>query len=1078
MMKNRNITRAIALALVLVMLLPNVGMQIFSADSPCAQDGCSGKYRNGICSAAGHLEAAPQEGGVYRISNAGQLFWFAALVNAGENEYNGDNGDVYDAVLTGDISLDGEQAWTPIGLYTSAREYIRYSGTFDGAGYTIYGLTYDNTNYDGRNAGLFGTVDSNGTVKNLTLADSVINGATDIGGIVSHNYGEVIGCTQSGTVTGTGATGGIVCRNFGLVEDCTNTGAVTGATTGGIAAENCGEIVSCANAGAVGGTSSVGGIVGMNEGTVEASLNTAAVDASGTHAGGVVGNHLGGEITGSGNLGAVTGGSDYIGGVAGACLGAVITESYNEGSVTGAANSEAVGGVVGAIDGTNLDKSVITSCYNTGKVSGRSWVGGIAGVSGYQKTPQTVEFGNSYNTGEVEGSSKVGAVVGSMSKGTVTGTYFLAGSAQNSVAGAAEATAEQFASGEIAHELNKASNVWYQALDLEGVEPDASPVLDPAHGVVYEGYANCTELGYTNRENYDEPGNHVDEDWDQVCDKCGAILGEPHDHDFSDWTRTKEPTCSEYGEETRICSICNYPQKRRVEKLPHTEEIIPGVPATFDETGLTDGVKCSVCGEVLVQQGVAPVRDYNEGIIPLSALEVSCGDYEPNGGATEGPAELAVDDDLNTMWHTDWYGTSRDNHWFQFEITEDYEVDGLRYKPRATGNTNGIITRYDIQVSDDGVTFRSVASGTWEDNRNWKVVEFDAETVRFVRLVALDAVTDNAYVFASAAEIRLTGYKAGEQPHEHQFGEWTVTTAPTCTEEGVETRTCECGETETRTVAALGHTEEVIPGKAATCTETGLTEGKKCAVCGEIIVAQEEIPALGHTEEVIPGKEATCTETGLTEGKKCSVCGEIIVAQEVIPALGHDFVNGECSRCDAVKEAPFTDVPVGEFYFDPVEWAVAEGITTGASETTFNPGDNCLRGHVVTFLWRAAGSPEPTSNENPFDDVTENDFFYKAVLWAVENEITNGISATEFGPYTECNRAQVVTFLWRAQGKPAVTETNHPFTDVDADQFYYQPMLWAVENGITNGLTATTFGPGAVCNRAQVVTFLYRAMAE
>jgi len=264
---------------------------------------------------------------------------------------------------------------------------------------------------------------------------------------------------------------------------------------------------------------------------------------------------------------------------------------------------------------------------------------------------------------------------------------------------------------------------------------------------------------------------------------------------------------------------------------------------------------------------------------------------------------------------------------------------------------------------------------------------------------------------------------------------------------------------------------------APTCTETGFTT-YTCRLCGlQYVDETSRVPALGHTEEIIPGKAATCTETGLTEGKKCSVCGEILVAQEVIPALGHDFVNGECSRCDAVKEAPFTDVPVGEFYFDPVEWAVEKGITTGASETTFNPGDNCLRGHVVTFLWRAAGSPEPTSNENPFTDVTENDFFYKAVLWAVENEITNGISATEFGPYTECNRAQVVTFLWRAQGKPAVTETEHPFTDVDADQFYYQPMLWAVENGITNGLTATTFGPGAVCNRAQVVTFLYRAMA-
>ena len=171
---------------------------------------------------------------------------------------------------------------------------------------------------------------------------------------------------------------------------------------------------------------------------------------------------------------------------------------------------------------------------------------------------------------------------------------------------------------------------------------------------------------------------------------------------------------------------------------------------------------------------------------------------------------------------------------------------------------------------------------------------------------------------------------------------------------------------------------------------------------------------------------------------------------------------------------PFTDVPKGVFYSEPVAWAVENGITTGASADTFNPNGECMRAHVVTFLWRAAGQPEPASTVNPFVDVKEGDFYYKAVLWAVENGITNGVDATHFGPTVYCNRAQVVTFLYRAMGSPDVTTNESAFNDVDAGQWYEQAVLWAVENAVTNGMSADTFGTTGICNRAQVVTFLYR----
>ena len=175
------------------------------------------------------------------------------------------------------------------------------------------------------------------------------------------------------------------------------------------------------------------------------------------------------------------------------------------------------------------------------------------------------------------------------------------------------------------------------------------------------------------------------------------------------------------------------------------------------------------------------------------------------------------------------------------------------------------------------------------------------------------------------------------------------------------------------------------------------------------------------------------------------------------------------------RSNPFADVPFNTFYYEPVLWAISNNITAGATETTFDPNGKCLRAQVVTFLHRAAGNPEPAVANNPFTDVKTSDFFYKPVLWAVEKSITSGISATAFGSLQNCNRAAVVTFLWRAAGCPEPVSTANPFTDVKTTDYYYKSVLWAVENGITAGLDATHFGPTADCNRAQVVTFLYRA---
>ena len=173
----------------------------------------------------------------------------------------------------------------------------------------------------------------------------------------------------------------------------------------------------------------------------------------------------------------------------------------------------------------------------------------------------------------------------------------------------------------------------------------------------------------------------------------------------------------------------------------------------------------------------------------------------------------------------------------------------------------------------------------------------------------------------------------------------------------------------------------------------------------------------------------------------------------------------------------FIDVKTTDYFYDSVKWAVNKGVTTGTSSTTFSPYKSCTRAEIVTFLWRAAGSPEPTITRNPFRDVNAvtHSSYYKAILWASQKGITSGTSATAFSPDQVCTRAQIVTFLYRYAGQPSGYYSN-PFKDVGAtsEASYYKAVLWAVGKGITTGTSATTFSPYASCNRAEAVTFLYR----
>ena len=325
--------------------------------------------------------------------------------------------------------------------------------------------------------------------------------------------------------------------------------------------------------------------------------------------------------------------------------------------------------------------------------------------------------------------------------------------------------------------------------------------------------------------------------------------------------------------------------------------------------------------------------------------------------------------------------------------------------------------------------------------------------------------------------------------------------AATCTEVGWNAyQTCSrCDYTTYQEIPALGHDMIVDAAVPATCAETGLTEGNHCSRC-DYKVTQSVVAALGHDwgtptyvwsadNSAITATHVCKRDTTHKETEKGKVSAEVTkeatydaegeityTATFTNPAFRTQVKTVTTPKLEETKptENPFTDVGSGMYYTVPVLWAVENRVTAGTSATTFGPNDGCTRAQVVTFLWRAAGQPEPTGSRNPFTDVSSSAYYYKAVLWAVENGITAGTSATTFSPDGTCTRAQIVTFLWRYEGMPAPASAGNSFVDVPTGAYYEKAVLWAAESNVTAGTSATTFSPDSTCTRAQVVTFLYR----
>lgn len=319
--------------------------------------------------------------------------------------------------------------------------------------------------------------------------------------------------------------------------------------------------------------------------------------------------------------------------------------------------------------------------------------------------------------------------------------------------------------------------------------------------------------------------------------------------------------------------------------------------------------------------------------------------------------------------------------------------------------------------------------------------------------------------------------------------------------------------TEEKIAAADNFAREIVEGRKSANNGSAITEGHthnyvndKCTICGQTAPSYSggssssdptySVSTPSKTENgtvTVSPKRASKGDTVTVTVKPDS--GYVLETLTVTDKNGNELTlkdkgNGKYtftmprSRVTIeatfaeIEEEPdlfFVDVPTSAYYYDAVYWVAENGVTYGTSATTFSPDVIVSRAQMVTFLWRAHGSPAPRSSVNPFTDITSDMYYYDAVLWAVENGVTNGISATTFSPDATVTRAQAVTFQWRAAGSPAVSGSS--FADVADSAYYAGAVSWAVANGVTNGTGGSNFSPDVGVSRAQAVTFLWRQLA-
>ena len=973
---------------------------------------------NGFCTICRSYEPAVQDGtGNYQIENAGQLYWFAGLVNGGQTTAN--------AVLTADIVLntgldqtkfavndDGTltyngspdfsfDQWTPIG-----NDYDhRYTGTFDGKGHTISGL-YINSN--ARYAGLFGCIGSGGTVKNLTLADSYISGGTYVGGICGRNYrGSIENCENSGSIGGVDSTayvGGICGYNDkDTISDCDNSGNVTGSgSVGGICGENGGSITNCSNSGDVTGSYVVGGICGVNRGSITS-----------------------GSITSCSNSGPVTG-SYIVGGICGCNDEGTITNCSNSGPVTGSGAVTVAGSgysYVGGICGLNrgsITSGTITNCSNSGTVtvhnsssSSTAYVGGICGWN--DGSIENCDNSGTVTYGGVSIFVYVGGICGDNDGGTITNCYWLDSTAGagigNDSGGATQKSEDEYKSGGVAWLLNQWSGDGVLNGKVWAMGENGYPVLNGKSDNIVVKLTFDTNTGKEEEQPIIRYGN-VGEALPNVTlpEITGCTFdGWYNDADCSGEQVTKIPDDAT-GDKT-------YYAKWTANVYTVTLNTNNGTINSGDVTSYTYGIGATLPTDV-TRSGYTFGGWYDNEA--LSGDPVTAISAEATGDQTYWAKWTAKQTPPPTIPPTVSEKT--------IDAIADAELGETVTVDLSSGSTKLDKEVFETLAGKDVTLVVDLGDGvSWTVNGSDIPADADFTDIDM-------GVTMNSDGIPVDIINAITGEHGSVQvtlAHNGAFGFTMTLTAP-------------LGEENAGLWANLYHFK-VNDGEAG-------REGP-----------------LGDDEEAGEMTFETAAEIG-DDGSVALAFSHASQYAIVIDDHNHGVID-----------LPFTDVSDSDWFYDPVVYVYENGLMTGTSATTFEPNIATTRGMLVSILHRLEGGPsaESAGFSDVSDGDWYAQAVNWAASVGVVNGFDDGTFQPNAAITREQLAAILMNYAQYKGQDVSARATLDTYNDATAiSSWANDVMSWAVAEGLLTGVTNDQLQPQGNATRAQVAAILQRFLSE